>query len=221
MLNNTTMFKMSYMAALTAFLLSGCATAPFSWQDLGELAAALPRHDSFNYITTDTLSGDYFNEARNAAADPFIYIVVSNTGSAASKVIAFFTGDRYNHVSIAFDSGLQTLVSYNGGGDDSTPGLNRETALELQEKSGDAFIVQRLNIGAAKKHAIIDRIARINIEGSSYNVLGLFTKKSPRPNIMFCSQFVYTMLDSVNETYFEKRAGHVKPEDFIKYMTEA
>ena len=41
-------------------------------------------------------------------------------------------------------------------------------------------------------------------------------KVTPQPNIMFCSQFVYTMLELAGLNYFEKNAAHVTPTDFIE-----
>jgi len=44
----------------------------------------------------------------------------------------------------------------------------------------------------------------------------LVAKHSFRPNIMFCSQFVYKMLKLVGLEFFEKDAGEVRPTDFIE-----
>ena len=54
---------------------------------------------------------------------------------------------------------------------------------------------------------MIQKVEKINDEGSAYNLLGLIFKRSRKPNIMFCSQFVYTML---------KQAAQVTPSDFIE-----
>ncbi|MGF7012142.1 hypothetical protein M2146_002696 [Lachnospiraceae bacterium PF1-22] len=37
-----------------------------------------------------------------------------------------------------------------------------------------------------------------------------------QPNIMFCSQFVYTMLKCAGLQYFEMRPAQVKPSDFVE-----
>jgi hypothetical protein len=183
--------------------------------DVGALLADLPRHNSFRYITCRSLGDDYFQAARGALDDPHVYIVLSDTGSPAGKVIGVFTGAAYTHVSLAFDPSLKTLVSYNGGGGISSPGLNRETLKDLNRKPGASLAVFRLRTTPEQKKALISRVAAINWEGSSYNLLGLLTKKSVLPNIMFCSQFVYTILEDAGAAYFKKKSGQVRPMDFL------
>jgi hypothetical protein len=49
-----------------------------------------------------------------------------------------------------------------------------------------------------------------------------FTRREDREdecsneNIMFCSQFVYKMLDIVGLAYFNKRPGNIKPDDLVE-----
>ena len=62
----------------------------------------------------------------------------------------------------------------------------------------------------------MENIQQINEEGSAYNLWGLFFKSSHQPNIMFCSQFVYRMLELAGLAYFKKDAAHVRPMDFIE-----
>ncbi|MDR1949373.1 MAG: hypothetical protein LBQ38_08275, partial [Spirochaetaceae bacterium] len=94
--------------------------------EIGELFRELPRHNSSRYITRLSLPEGYFEKACAALEDPHVYIVLSDTGSPASKLIGFFTAASYNHVSLAFDPALETMVSYNGGNGVSGPGLNAE-----------------------------------------------------------------------------------------------
>ena len=63
---------------------------------------------------------------------------------------------------------------------------------------------------------MLEAVRRIDREGSAYNTMGLVTKHSYKPNIMFCSQFVYRMLQEAGLTYFHKRPGEVRPTDFIE-----
>jgi len=60
------------------------------------------------------------------------------------------------------------------------------------------------------------RIAEIIADLPRHNLLGLVFKYSHKPNIMFCSQFVYTLLIKSGTNYFEKMAAHVKPTDFVE-----
>lgn len=63
---------------------------------------------------------------------------------------------------------------------------------------------------------ILNKVHEINDEGSAYNLLGLLFKTSYQPNIMFCSQFTYSMLEIAGLNYFEKAATHVQPADFVE-----
>jgi hypothetical protein len=63
---------------------------------------------------------------------------------------------------------------------------------------------------------IIESIRKINAEGNAYNLFGLVLKFSFKPNILFCSQFVYKMLKDAGLNYFEKKEGQIKPSDFVE-----
>jgi hypothetical protein len=195
---------------------AGLFRAALSPGDIYALLRDLPRHNSFAYVTRGALPAGYFEAARESLKDPYLYIVLSDTGSPAGRIIGFFTGAAYNHVSLSFDPALNTLVSYNGGNGVSGPGLNRETPGDLNRKPGASLVLFRLRIGPERKRALIGRVAAINREGSSYNLLGLVTKSSRLPNIMFCSQFVYTLLEEAGAAYFYKKRGAVRPMDFFK-----
>jgi hypothetical protein len=210
-----TMRKFRYFFPGLALLWALVSCATLTPGDIAALLQDLPRHNSSRYITRHSLPEEYFEIARGTLGDPHVYIVLSDTGSPASKLIGFFTGKPYNHVSLAFDSGMETLVSYNGGNGTSSPGLNRERLEHFCRKPDAALGVYRLMTEPGQKSALIDRVEAINREGSSYNLLGLLTKKSKLPNIMFCSQFVYTLLEDVGAAYFDKESGEVRPMDFI------
>jgi hypothetical protein len=202
-----------FLPGAAIFLALSCAR--LSPGDIGALLAELPRHNSSRYITRHSLGEGYFRAAYGALEDPHVYIILSDTGSPASRVIRLFTGDVYNHVSLSFDPAMETLASYNGGGGLSSPGLNRERPGELSRRPGASLAVYRLGITPEQKRVLIGRVAAINREGSSYNLLGLLTKKSRLPNIMFCSQFVYTLLEDAGAVWFDRESGKVRPMDFI------
>jgi hypothetical protein len=193
-----------------------CFRSALTLRDIGGLIRDLSRHSSSRYLTRRSLPAGYFDRAYAALKDPYIYIVVSDTGSPASRLIRIFTAARYNHISLSFDSALETLVSYNGGNGVSNPGLNAERLEFLNCQAGASLAVYRLRLEPERKARLIERIRTIDREGSSYNLPGLLTGKSRLPNIMFCSQFVYSVLDDAGLAYFEKNEGAVRPEDFIR-----
>ena len=184
--------------------------------NLKAVAEEITRNDSFRYINNGTLTEGYFKKASESLDDPHLYLVISRTGSPASEIISVFTRQQYNHASLSFDSNLETTISYNGGEKVYPPGLNMEM-IEFFSKSPDASIlVYSLECPIARKRALLEKIARINEEGSAYNMMGLVLHRSYKPNIMFCSQFVYKMLESVDLAYFMKPGGKVSPTDLIE-----
>ncbi|MDR1961906.1 MAG: hypothetical protein LBQ16_06450 [Gracilibacteraceae bacterium] len=176
----------------------------------------LPRHDSFRYVNAGALTKEYFAQAEASLADPHMYIMISNTGSEASEIISVFTQNHFNHASISFDRELQTVISYNGGERLYPPGLNREMIEYLGRKPGASILVYSLDCSAEQKRLILSKVEEINREGSAYNMMGLVLKRSFRPNIMFCSQFVYRMLQFAGMAYFVKSDGKVSPTDLIE-----
>ncbi|GHV38513.1 hypothetical protein FACS189490_00580 [Clostridia bacterium] len=181
-----------------------------------ELLRDLPRHDPFRYINNESLTDAYFEKARETLSDPSVYIIISRTGSAASELISVFTQKEYNHASLSFDRNLETIISYNGGERVYPPGLNYEMLEFFNKTKGSSVMVYRLPATSAQKLQILGKIEEINREGSAYNTMGLVLKYSHKPNIMFCSQFVYNMLKLSGLAYFTKRAENVKPTDLIE-----
>ena len=186
---------------------------------LGEIAADLPRHNSFRYINDGTLTEEYFAAARESLDDPHIYIVISNTGSAASELISVFTRKQYNHASLSFDTELKTIISYNGGDRIYPPGLNPEMIEYFHRKPDASILVYRLEADREQKEKILEQVREINENGSAYNILGLVLKYSYKSNILFCSQFVYKMLECAGLQYFIKEDTEVRPMDFVEMDT--
>lgn len=173
-------------------------------------------NNSLTYVNHGTLTEAYFQKAEQHLGDPFVYIVVSDTGSPASEIIGSVTRKVYNHVSLSFDQGLDTIISYNGGENIYPPGLNAEVIDFFHKKEEASILIYRLPVTREQKTNMLQIVRKINAEGSAYNMVGLVTHHSYKPNIMFCSQFVYTLLDMAGLTYFEKAPGEVRPTDFIE-----
>ncbi|MCL1829136.1 MAG: hypothetical protein FWG32_06540 [Oscillospiraceae bacterium] len=187
-----------------------------SFDNLVNTASDLQRHSSFRYINNGSLTEEYFKTASDSLNDNNIYIVVSDTGSAASEIISVFTKKQYNHASLSFDADLKTIISYNGGDRLYPPGLNPELIEFFNKKQDACIIVYRLEATEAQKRLILDKVREINNTGSAYNILGLMLKYSHKSNIMFCSQFVYKMLKCAGLEYFKKDEAEVRPMDFVE-----
>ncbi|QSX05855.1 hypothetical protein JYG23_14515 [Sedimentibacter sp. zth1] len=181
-----------------------------------DIVTDLPRHSSFKYISNGNLTDEYFDAASKALDDPHLYIIISRTGSAASEFISVFTRKSFNHSSIAFDKDLETIVSYNGGERVYPPGLNYELVEHFIKKDDSSILIYSIDATKEQKKIILNKINEINTEGSAYNILGLLLKQSYKPNIMFCSQFVYKMLEISGLNYFDMESKHVRPTDFIE-----
>ncbi|MDR0817694.1 MAG: hypothetical protein LBN35_03550 [Clostridiales Family XIII bacterium] len=188
----------------------------FTMERMNEIAKDIPRHNPLSYINGDSLTEQYFTVARASMDDPNIYIAISRTGSAASELISAFTQKEYNHASLSFDRDLETIISYNGGERVYPPGLNYEMIEFLGKTDDSSIMVYRLPCTREQKQVILDQIEKINSEGSAYNTMGILFKYTHKPNIMFCSQFVYTMLKCAGLNYFDKDGASVKPTDFIE-----
>lgn len=184
--------------------------------NISEFLTDLPRHSLTTYINRNGLTDKYFEDCEASLDDNHIYIVMSDTGSPASELLSIFTRKMYNHISISFDYDLKTVVSYNGGEKLYPPGMNKEQISFFQKKQGASIIVYSLACTKAQKRGMIDRVREINTVGSAYNMVGLVTRASFKPNIMFCSQFIYSLLQDVGLNYFESNAIDVKPTDFVE-----
>lgn len=192
----------------------------FKLANFREVWGNLQQNSSFKYVNGNRLDSAYYETIRESFTDPHIYLVFSDTKSGASEIISVFTNKKYNHASISFDKNLDTVISYNSGMKIANPGLNRESIDILLERPFSSLKVYQLDATYEQKKLLLDRIVQINEEGNAYNFLGLVTKKSIRPNIMFCSQFVYRMLKDIGLAYFEKNDACVKPSDFSEYDYE-
>ena len=184
--------------------------------DIGQLVMGLPKHNSFDYINKNSLGEEYFKTAEKTLKDGYLYIALSSTGSAAGEAIAKVTHKHYSHASLSFEPELKTMVSYNGGENIYSPGLNIESLEFFNQKQDANILLYRLKATYDQKKKILDSIEKINAEGSSYNVLGLFLSHTPKDNIMVCSQFVYTMLKEAGLEYFDKKCQQVRPTDLIE-----
>ncbi|WP_304509654.1 YegS/Rv2252/BmrU family lipid kinase [Anaerotignum sp.] len=184
--------------------------------DMLKIAADLPRHNALDYINKGSLNDDYFKTAEETLNDGYLYVVLSSTGSAAGELIRKVTKKEYSHASLSFDQDLKTIISYNGGENIYEPGLNQEMLEFFNQKEDANIIIYKIKATKKQKSQALEEVRKINSFGSSYNLLGLIVPYSHRENIMFCSQFVYTILRAVGLHYFDKKPEDVKPTDFVE-----
>ncbi|NLW15994.1 MAG: hypothetical protein GX038_07045 [Erysipelothrix sp.] len=153
-----------------------------------------------------------------------IYIVLTDTGSVLTTVIKRFTNDPYNHVSISFDSRLNTLYSF-GRRQAHNPfigGFVEESinAGTFKKFKNTTCMVLKLNVSIDEYELLKKQIDFFvdNMHKYNYNLLGLigaaFNKRVPRKNAYFCSEFVADVLYKSNVKLWDVPPHRVKPHDF-------
>lgn len=155
-----------------------------------------------------------------------IYIILSQPGTMISKALKFFTGDEYNHSSIALDSSLTKMYSFGRrnlynpfkGGfiqESIHTGIfarfEKTKALVLEIKvSSDVYY---------KVKSMIEYLAENKVK-FRYNYLGVLLalfKKNHTPKYKFyCSQFVRSCLSLFHISNADKLPKVAKPIDFLK-----
>ena len=181
------------------------------------LIKEIPRHSPISYKKKNGFTPEFFEVISKEALSPYIYILISNTLSPANIVLSKFTNKTFNHVSVAFDRELKTLISYNGGEEyNDQPGLNQERLSHLLKNKNSEAYLYRYKVTNEQKEKMLEMITRIDREGSSYNSIMFIRRKPLKPNIMFCSQFLYLLLDHSGASYFQNPAEYVEPSDFVE-----
>jgi hypothetical protein len=144
-----------------------------------------------------------------------IFVVLTDTGTAVSKVIKKFTKDPYNHVSVSFDKDLKTLYSYFIGS-----GFIEESINRLKNARFSLYVVYVTKQIYIKIKNKIKGFVK-NKEKTSYNfgemVNIIFKKevfKKEDSMKMLCSEFVNELFKMVGINLF-KRKSFIKPYDFI------
>ncbi|MFV0556926.1 MAG: hypothetical protein ACK5LM_07500 [Lactovum sp.] len=188
----------------------------FSKTNLVGIAQDIPKHSVRKYINKETLTQNYFKKCQETLNDLHIYLVISSTGSPASELLSVFTQKVYNHISLSFDKDLETVVSYNGGENISFPGLNQEQLEFFNKKEDASLLIYSLELSQEQKIKILENISEINKTGSAYNWIGLLSNMKLKPNIMYCSQFIYKILEKTDLLYFKAEEKIIKPTDFIE-----
>ncbi|MFD2830766.1 hypothetical protein [Corticicoccus populi] len=184
--------------------------------NLKTLTENMKSTNSFEYINKDSLDDDYFKAVDQTMDDSNIYVVISYTGTPANDMISLFTKKEYNHASLSFDPELNTIVSFNSGNGLHKPGMNHETIKFLQKSENAKILIYRLECTREQKITLKENIKTINEEGSSYNLVGLLTRHSFRPNIMFCSQFVARMLSEAGFSHLPPEKDYFSPSDLVE-----
>lgn len=160
-----------------------------------------------------------------------IYIIMTATGTWFSRCIGLYTRERYNHVSLCLDAGINRFYSFGrklvwfplwGGFV-----IERRDTGMFKAFGNTTCAIYRLDIDD-KEYKALRQSLKLFVRNSKeygYNLLGLIGVMMNIPlrrkNKFFCTQFVATMLQTNRIHDFEKDPSLVTPRDFydIKGMT--
>lgn len=153
-----------------------------------------------------------------------IYILLTDTKTAVSKISKMITKQPYNHVSVAFDDQLTEVYSY--AIKTTTNGLRGGLMREGDDLKGSDYSLYSVSITDEVFDKIKFRVHELSsqVNDTSYNYLGLINaiwrkdiflvEDSKR---MICSQFVVELLRSSGVDIFKnKHASVVRPYDLIR-----
>ncbi|GGA67582.1 hypothetical protein [Ornithinibacillus halotolerans] len=152
-----------------------------------------------------------------------IYLLLTDTGTAFTRLIKSYTKKPYNHASIAFDPNLEEVYSF-GRKTPRNPfigGFVREDINSVLFKRADCAIYS-LTVSDEdyqKMNRFIQLIAE-NKDLYRYNLIGLLgvvvKKPIKRKNAFFCSQFVGSVLKESENINFEKDVALIQPNDLLR-----
>lgn len=153
-----------------------------------------------------------------------IYILLTYSGSALSKVINKYTKEPYSHVSIAFDEELKELYSF-GRLRPRNPifaGFVRE---DIENGTYARFpqttcALYSLEINNIQYRRLMKELEKFKKDGDKYgyNLIGLVgvmvNYPIERKYNYFCSQFVSSLLNNSGIKLIDKNTALISPRDF-------
>lgn len=150
-----------------------------------------------------------------------IYIVITKTNTVFAKLIRVFSGDQYNHVSIALDKSLKTMYSF-GRVHVTNPfigGLVNETPENPLLKNAKVCVMS-IDVTKEQYQYIQQKITEMyqKKEVYQYNFWGVvfaaFGLHITRKNHFYCSEFVLKLIckSGINSPW--KENDIVRPEEF-------
>ncbi len=159
-----------------------------------------------------------------------IYIILTHTGTALSKIIKGFTKDEFSHVSIALDIELKEMYSF-GRLNPYNPFWGGFVHEYIDKGTFKRFYKTRakvysLEITEQQYEFIKNYIEQIknNKENYKFNIIGLFAagfhKKIKKQKSFYCAEFVKYVMEKADIK--TDLPDIVKPEDFknIKELQE-
>ena len=154
-----------------------------------------------------------------------VYIVISQTGTALSRILKFITGAKYNHASISLVPDLETMYSFGrlhprnpflGGFVVESPHSGT-----FKRFSGTTVEVLAIHVSEGQYINLSQMLEGMvkNKKRYHYNYLGLFLAGAKiryrRANTFYCSEFVKEMLVKGGIREARELADIVEPMHFL------
>ena len=137
-----------------------------------------------------------------------VYIILTYTGTVLSKIIKFYTGAEFSHVSIALDEDLNEMFSF-GRLNPYNPfiggfvqeGIDIGTFKRFKNTIAEIYSIELTN----KQYKLLKKeIKKIEKQKDCYrfNTIGLFAvafnKRIKRHNCFYCAEFIKYLVDSAD-----------------------
>jgi hypothetical protein len=159
------------------------------------------------------------------AAEKHLYIVLSRSETALSRMIRAVKGDEYTHAALALDAGLEYMFSFG-----RRRAYNPFVGCFKRERIGEALCgayaefpgaVIELPVSGAQYGNAVALIEAFLLDSHlyGYNYLGLMGNLLGRSHRIgtrfFCSEFVYHVLHKSGVCDLGKPRGLVRPQDLM------
>ena len=152
-----------------------------------------------------------------------IYLILSHSGTIPSKLIKFYTGFKYSHISIALRKDIKLMYSF-GRKKYNNP---FDGGFIIEDKNGKFYkkfnntkcIIMELEIENANYNKLLKLLNQYkeNMNIYKYDFLGIifniFNINYKRKNYSVCSEFVGRLLEVSNIYIFNKK--NIRPKDFF------
>lgn len=137
-----------------------------------------------------------------------IYIVLTHTGTALSKLIKVYTGAEFSHVSISLDENLKQMYSF-GRLRPYNPFIGGLVHESLENGTFKRFNktyanIYSVNVTKTQYESLKDNVLNMykNKNLYKFNILGLFANglhiSLKRKNYFYCAEFIKHLTDKVD-----------------------
>lgn len=153
-----------------------------------------------------------------------MYIILTHTGTALSRIIKYYTKDEFSHISIALDDELKEMYSF-GRVNPYNPFwggfvheyINKGTFKRFKNTRANVYSLLVTDEQYERARKVIAYFNE-NKEKYRFNIRGLvfvsIHKRIKRKNSFYCAEFVKHILKSSGVTEVNELPEIIRPEDF-------